>query len=158
MAIAVVTTPLTVATGTGSGTVVGSPSNSLGRGDYFMIDAALTNTGSGTVDVYVQRRIVYKRGTTETSLWRDWGHLPQQAASAGSVHYSFTVQPSPVITQVGTGSDGTSASCATPAIAANTFIGGHPGDSVRLVAVQGGGGTYVAQTQTVYITTWQDNT
>lgn len=158
MAIRVVTVLLTVDTGTGSGTVVGSAINSLGHGDYFMVDAHLNNTDTGTVDVYVQRKVTYSQGSNTYSLWRDWCHFPQLAASVGARNYSVPSTPSAAIYAVGTGTDGTYASCATPALAANSFVGGHPGDSARLVVVQGGGGPFVAQTQTVYVTSWQDNT
>jgi hypothetical protein len=146
------TIPVTVATGTDSGTVVGTAVPGVQGYDYFMVDATLTNTDSGaTHDVYLQRRVTTDAG----SVWRDWVHWPQQAASAGVVHYSATVQPSNAITSVGTGSDGVFASCATPALAANTIVGGHPGDQVRLVSVKSLVGDGLDQTQTVRLTCWR---
>jgi len=148
MAEELITLSVSVATGTGSGTTIGTAVSGLQRYDYFMLDATLTNTDTGaTHDVYIQR----KAGT----VWRDWGHWTQQAAGAGTVNYSNTVQPSNGIYAVGTGTDGTFASCATPALAANTFVGGHPGDEVRLVCVKNVVGDGLDQTQTVRVTCWQ---
>jgi hypothetical protein len=138
------TTPVTVTSGTGSGTVVGTAVPGFRRFDYFMFDASLTNTDTGTVDVYVQRCITV--GSTTT--WRDWIHFPQLTASVGAKEYSITSQSPGGIHAIGTGS--------SPALAANTAIGGHPGDQLRLVVVTGGTGVLLAQDQTVNVTGWQD--
>jgi hypothetical protein len=145
MAVALQTVTLTITTGTGSGTVLGTSANGFRKYDYFMLDANLLNSGTSAVDVYIQRAVT-TYAPTEATVWRDWVHFPQLTAATGKKHYSLTPQPSGGIVAVGTGS--------TPALAANVAVGGHPGERLRLVTVQAGTGTYVAQTQTVHVTAW----
>lgn len=143
------TTPLTIGTGTGSGIALGTSSNGFRKYDWFQLDAKLVNTDtSATLDVYIQRQITAPLGTGSTTMWLDWAHFPQLAASAGVKTYSATVQSSNGFTAVGTGS--------SPALAANTFIGGHPGDKLRLVTSKSVVGDAIDQTQTVYVTGWAE--
>ena len=142
MAAKLATLTLAVSTGTGTDNVVGSTVGGFHDYDYFMVDGVLTNTGSGAVDVCVQRRV------GNSTLWRDWIHFPQLAAAAGAKLYTVTPQASNAIVAVGSGSDIT--------LAANTTVGGHPGGALRLVANQSGAGVHISQTQTVYVTCWKD--
>ena len=137
------TLQLTVDTGTGSGYTTGTAVGGFGPYDYFMLDADLTNTDTGVVDVWLQRASIYGGTTT----WRDWMRFPQQAASAGIKHYTATPQPANAINAVGING--------APALAANTTVGGHPGYQLRAVAYQAGAGPYLAQTQTVTVFCWQ---
>lgn len=136
---------------TGSSTTIGSTISGLDRYDYFMVDADLTNTGSGTLNVYLQRKVTIY-GSTTSSVWRDWIAFPQLAASTATTRYTATPQPSNGITVVGTGSE----TAATPALTANTAVGGHPGDTLRAVYVAAGIGTLVSSAQTIRVTGWQD--
>lgn len=90
--------------------------------------ANLIGATGGTLDVYIQRRV-------DKDVWRDWCHFAQLASGASAV--VTTVAPSLVATGaavvVGTGTDATPA----PALAAATFLGGHPGDHIRVVCVAG---------------------
>lgn len=149
MATKLATFDLTVPAGTGSETVVGTSVGGFHPYDYFMVDATLTNTGSGTLNVYVQRRI---GNETAGSVWRDWIAFPQLSASAGTKVYTVTPQPANAIVSVGTGS----ATAATPALTANSVVGGHPGGALRLVSVQSGVGTFISQAQTARVTGWKD--
>ena len=109
-------------------TVIGAVVNGLDRFDSFLIDADLVGATGGVLDVYLQRKVA-------DNVWRDWLHFPQLGAGAAAVRYSVTTSPgiANTILAVGTGTD----SAATPALAANTFVGGHPGYAVRAVYVAG---------------------
>lgn len=77
--------------------------------------------------------------------WYDWCRFPQVAAATNKIYTC----------QSGAGSDITETgqcTTASPAIvlAANTFIGGHPGQRLRLV-VTAGAGTSAGATQTVRV-------
>lgn len=124
--------------------VVGSALNGLSECDWFMIDATIIGGTGGTVDAWLQRKV------EGTDNWRDWIRFPQVSA-ASTKHYSVQVMSSISIYEV---SQGTTASPGTPTIVANTSIGGHPGDKVRLV-VTAGAGTSAGATQTVRIHGWQ---
>ena len=104
---------------------------------WFVIDAELTGATGGTLDVYLQRK------APGTGIWYDYLHFPQVAAGAGAAYY--TVQPQAIqgITVVGKGT--------TPALAANTCTGGHPGAELRCVFVAGAG-TSAGATQVIRIT------
>jgi hypothetical protein len=137
---------------TGSGTTVGSKLHGLTKFDYFMIDADLTNTGSGTLNVYLQRKIDIHNGASTETIWRDWVAFPQLTAATATTYYTITPQPNNGIVAVGTGSD----TAATPALAANSMVGGHPGDVLRAVYVAAGISALVASAQKIRITGRKD--
>ena len=116
----------------------------LGAYDWFQIDADLVGATGGTLDIYLQRKL-------DTDVWLDWVHLPQLAAGAAAVRYSLTVSSSNTIVAVGKTSD---AGVGTPALAANTSVGGHPGDKVRVMAVAGAS-TSAGATVTVYVSAFK---
>jgi len=122
---------------------VGSPVNGLARYDWFLIDATIIGGTSGTVDAWLQRKIEGQ------DKWRDWIRFPQVAA-ATTKHYSVQMTGANSIYEV---SQGTLGSPGTPTIPANTTIGGHCGDKVRLV-VTAGSGTSAGAAQIVHISGW----
>lgn len=137
-------------TGTTAATVIGSAKHGLFKYDWFTVDANLKGAVLGTLDVYLQRQVAEAANTTG-GVWADWLHFPQLAAGAARVYYSAQCQAINDITVVGNGTD---ASAGTPALAANTSLGGHPGDSLRLVA-KAGSVTNTGTSITVRIRGWQ---
>jgi hypothetical protein len=111
-----------------AGTVVGAGVNGLGDYPYLRVDADLVGATGGALDIYLQRMI-------KPGAWTDWLHFAQLAAGAAAVRYSAIVSPG-LSTTITTSNRGTAA---TPlvSLAAATFLGGHPGDSVRAVYVAG---------------------
>lgn len=110
-----------------AGTAVGGAVHGLDRFDDFTIDAALVGATDGALDVYLQRKI-------GDDAWADWAHFPQLSAGGAAVRYSLhSGGAGNTLVVVGQGTD------ATPgvALAANTFVGGHPGSAVRAVYVAG---------------------
>lgn len=109
-------------------TVVGAVVSGLADYPYVRIDAALVGATGGTLDVYLQRLI-------KPGAWTDWIHFAQLAAGAAAVRYSAIASPglSTTITTSNRGSDGTP----SVSLAAATFLGGHPGNTVRAVYVAG---------------------
>lgn len=125
-------------------TVVGDVIAGLNDYDWFTIDASLAGATGGTLDVYLQRLV---GDPTTSTTWRDWLHFPQLAAGAAAVAYhAQSFSPSPTLTVVGTNT--------TPVIAANTFLGGHPGNQVRALYVAGAG-TSAGVAQSIVITCWR---
>ncbi len=114
-----------------------------GLGDYddIRVDAMLIGATGGALDVYIQRNI-------GPNLWADWVHFAQLAAGAAAVRYSLmaNLAGSTTITTANAGTD------ATPAVglAAATFIGGHPGNTIRMVYVAGAS-TSAGAAVTVYV-------
>jgi hypothetical protein len=133
------TSPAVASTAVSAGTITG-----LARYDWITVEADLQGATGGTLDVYVQRKLA-------TNLWRDWIHFTQLAAGGAAVKYSAQPQPDTAIIVVGGGTD------AAPgvALAANTSVGGHPGDTLRLVFVAGAG-TSAGAAQTVRVMGWKD--
>lgn len=123
-------------------TIVATLGASLILYDRFIIDATFAGATGGTCDWYLQRKIT-------DNVWADWLHWPQIVA-ATTKRYSAQSGSGIAIAEV---THGTDASHGTPALAANTFVGGIPGQTVRLVAVTGTG-VSVASTATVYLTCW----
>lgn len=110
-----------------STSIVATSAGSLLDFDEFAVRADLVGATGGTLDVYLQRRIA-------AGMWTDWVHFPQLASGAAAVTYEVAIGPgSNAIEAAGTGNDST----ASPALAANKCLGGHPGDAVRLVCVAG---------------------
>lgn len=131
---------------TASTTTLSSNVAGLLKYDWFTIDANLQGATGGTLDVYLQRQIA-------SDLWADWCHFPQQSSGGAAVQYCAQSGSDKTIHVV---EQGTDASAGTPALAANTFIGGHPGNRVRMVMVTGSGVT-AGTSQTVKITGWQNS-
>ena len=89
------------------------------------IVAELVGATGGTLDVYLQTSD--DGGTT----WYDWAHFPQLAAGASAIKYAFSVPSAGElgITTIGSGT--------SPALAANTVVGGPWGDRIRALYVAG---------------------
>lgn len=90
------------------------------------VTAALVGATGGPLDVYLQTS--FDGGTT----WVDYAHYPQLAALSAAVKYAFTTSmnaqnAAPVVVGNNT----------TPALAANTVVGGAWGDRFRLLMVAG---------------------
>ena len=125
----------------------------LARYSAIRIDASLLGATGGTLDLYLQRRV--QLGSGVSSVWVDWLHFAQLAAGAAAVHYSSYAgdnDPNPNVTVVGQMNDDLSSGAF--ALATGTFIGGLPGDAVRLCAVAGGS-TSAGAVQTVYLTGYE---
>ena len=131
---------------TASSVAIGATAAGLLRFDSFTIDANIQGAVGGTLDVYLQREIA-------DDLWADWLHFPQLTGGAAAIQYSVKSGSDKTIHVV---EQGTTSSAGTPALAANTFVGGHPGNKVRTVFVAGTGVTGPAKEQVVKITGWQD--
>lgn len=93
----------------------------------------------GTLDVYLQRKV-------GPNKWVDYCHLPQIVAGT-TKRYESSQFDAATITDSGVGDD---TPTATPAIAVNTIVPGHPGEVVRLVLVTGAG-VSVAGSVTLYV-------
>jgi hypothetical protein len=138
---------LTAATPVVATTAIGATVAGLLDYDWFSIDAALTGVAGGTLDVYLQREV----DADGNGVWADWCHFPQFAAAGAAVEYCAQSGADKTIHVV---EQGTAAAAGTPALAANTLIGGHPGNKLRMVFVTGASTTGPAKTQVVKITGW----
>lgn len=118
------------------GTVVGAQVSGLGDYPLIRVDAELVGATGGALDVYLQRLI-------KPGVWTDWLHFAQLAAGAAAVRYSV-LGGHGFSTTITTSNRGSNAAPAV-ALAAATFLGGHPGDVVRAVYVAGGGTSAGAQ-------------
>lgn len=111
------------APGTAAGATV---IDSVQQATALTLVATLVGATGGTLDVYLQTS--YDDGST----WVDFAHYPQLAAAAASSvrvwHVVKSLQQT-TLTTVGTGT--------SPAIAANTIVGGTWGDRLRTVYVAG---------------------
>jgi hypothetical protein len=143
-AVAVTTFAVGTITGTSPATATTAAIGAalLNLGQYRSLHLEITATGAtgGTLDLYLQ--VSYDNGTT----WWDYAHLPQLAAGAAAVRYAINVSraaqsgAAPLV--VGT--------ALTPALAANTVVGGDFGQAIRLIGV-GGAGTTAGATQTINV-------
>lgn len=113
--------------------VVGSAIGGLHAYDWFAIDASLVGATGGTLDVYLQRQVALDAEVTG-GVWADWLHFTQLAAGGAAVKYSLQSGIDKTISTVAWGTD---ASAGTPVLSAASFVGGHPGQSLRCVAVAG---------------------
>lgn len=100
--------------------------------DSFYVTALLVGATGGTLDVYLQRRV-----TDDGSVWADWIHFPQLAAGAAAIKYNASSMPPAVATATVIGTTADNGTSGAPALAANTVLGGHPGEAVRCVCVAG---------------------
>lgn len=124
-----------VVTVTGSGpatattAVIGSAEGfSVADFDSMAVECAVQGGTGGTLDLYFQ--IMPYEGT----VWTDYAHLAQLADAAAATRVRFTVArdgQALTITTVGT--------ALTPALAANTVLGGDFGSRMRIVATAGVG-------------------
>ncbi len=104
------------------------------------IEAVIQGATGGTLDLYLQAS--YDNGTT----WVDYAHFTQLAAAAAQITRLITVsrQGNSGAAPVAVGSGN------TPALAANTVVGGDFGQALRLLAVAGAG-TTAGAAQTINI-------
>ena len=96
----------------------------FGSWNHVSVTAEFAGNTGGTIDVYVQRF------DTVLDAFVDWIHFPQQADAAAEATYYApgTISVADIFT-IGQG--------ATPALAVDSYTGGHPGDQVRVWAVSG---------------------
>src|SRR5689334_11665138 len=106
-------------------TAAGTTVKGLGRYDALQIVAELVGATGGTLDVYLQTS---PDGGTS---WYDYIHFPQLASGASAVKYMVNVPSAGAsgITTIGKGS--------SPALAANTVVGGAWADRLRALYVAG---------------------
>jgi hypothetical protein len=124
---------------------VGSAVAGLDQYDSFFITAALVGATGGTLDVYLQRRV-----KDDGTVWADWIHFPQLASGASAIKYNASSMPPAAATCTVIGTTANDGTTGAPALAANTVVAGHPGDSVRCVCVAGAS-TTVGAAVTIYI-------
>lgn len=137
--------PITGTSPAAAGTAAMGSAVGLAKYDWIIIDAQITGATGGTLDLVLQRKI------EGYDIWVDWVRFPQAAAGAGAAQYHLSLQSTAAITAVDWD---VTATPTAATIAANTTLGGHPGNQVRLVATAGAS-TSAGATQTVYITGWQ---
>jgi len=127
-------------------TALGSVARGLDAYDDFTIDARLTGATGGTLDVYLQRKVA-------DDVWVDWLHFAQVSAAAAAASFSTCTSGRTALStgQVLAVAQGTDSSAGTPALTAGAFVGGHPGQAVRVVFVAGAS-TSAGAAQTVRIT------
>jgi hypothetical protein len=89
--------------------------------EWFLLIAELQGATGGTLDVYIQGKMA--------DTWYDWGHFIQIAAGGAAVKYMVQPQANNGAVAIGSGT--------SPVIAADTFLGGYPGDEIRLVFTAG---------------------
>jgi hypothetical protein len=129
------------------GTVVGKVLPNLSVYEFFRIDAALIGGSGGTLDVYLQRKL-------KDNVWADWLHYTQIAAGGAAVKWtSLAGNPNLSTALTSTFGIGTD-SAPGVALAANTFLGGHPGQAIRAVYVAGSGTNTGVPVQ-IYLTCWK---
>lgn len=119
--------------------VLGSSAGMLQNYDAIRVVATLRGATGGTLDVYLQSSV-------DGSTWYDYAHFPQLADGASSVKYAFSVSRHAQQTSILTIGAGTS-----PALAANSVVGGDFGNQMRAVCVAGVG-TSAGAVQTITIT------
>jgi hypothetical protein len=116
--------------------------------DWFVLDAKLIGTTGGVLDIGLQRKI------DGVDLWVPWIRFTQAAATTTYV-YSIQSQAGSGIVSAGLWDTTASPTAVTSwGIAANSFVGGHPGDQVRVIATTGAG-TSVGAAQLLYLMAWQ---
>lgn len=119
-----------VPAGTPAGIITSGPVDWT-TADSMSVTAELVGATGGVLDIYIQTS--FDGGTK----WWDYVHFAQLAAGASAIRYAFTASPvavqnaNPVVVGINL----------TPALAANTILGGAWGDRFRLVMVAGGGTT-----------------
>jgi hypothetical protein len=120
----------------------------LARYEALRIDALIQGATGGVLDLYLQRRIM----NGATPIWLDWLHFTQLSAGGAAIVYStWAGDNAPNVSLVTVGQMSDDLSTGAFALAANTFIGGLPGDELRLVA-NAGASTSAGAVQSVYLT------
>ena len=112
---------------------------------WIRITAQITGGTGGTTQMVVQSKMA---GDT----WVEWASSAAVAAGVTTV-YVFSPEATAVVSTVGITDDALTAY--TPTLAAGTCVGGHPGDTVRLVWVAGVG-TSAGDAQVVYLEGWRE--
>lgn len=107
-------------------TVAGTPVTGLQGFRSMAIYANLQGATGGTLDIYLQ--FTPDLGTT----WVDYAHFTQKAAAGAATKQVWTVSRSAQQLTIATVGTGTS-----PALTANSIIGGEWGDQMRVVFVAG---------------------
>ncbi len=109
---------------TASTAVVGDEVSGLSQFSEVYATATYAGNSGGTLLVRLQRF------DDILDTWVDWVAFAQAASGGASATYSAVVSADPTsVVVVGTGT--------SPALAASTVTGGHPGDRVRCIAVSG---------------------
>lgn len=121
-------------------TTAGTAVTGLGGYRSMSVYAKLTGATGGTLDVYLQYSP--DGGTT----WVDYAHFPQISAGASAIYRVWNVSKSAQQTSLATVGTGTS-----PALSANSILGGDWGDRLRTVMVAGAG-TSAGAAQTLLLT------
>ena len=111
-----------------AGTTAGTAITGIGAYGSMLVYAALTGATGGTLDIYLQ--VTPDGGTT----WVDYAHFPQIAGAAAVIYRVWAVSKAGQQTTLATVGVGTS-----PALAANTILGGEWGPQMRVVHVAGVG-------------------
>lgn len=111
-----------------AGTTAGAAVTDLGGYHSMSIYAVLQGATGGTLDIYLQGSP--DGGTT----WVDYAHFAQLAAGAAAIYRLWTVSRSAQQTSIATVGTGTS-----PALTANSIVGGEWTDMLRVVQVAGSG-------------------
>ncbi len=128
------------AASTAAGTII----TGLEDFDFLRIDAALVGATGGTLNVHLQRQV-------KANVWADWLSFTQLAAGAAAVKYTTNCSGAAATTTISTSFGiGTDASPGV-ALAAGTFLGGHPGRAIRAVYVAGAS-TSAGAAVLIYIT------
>lgn len=113
-------------TASSGGTAAQTPVTDLGDYASMTVYAKLAGPTGDTLDAYIQYSP--DGGTT----WVDYAHFAQQAAAAATNYKTFSVSRGAQQTTITTVGINT-----TPALAANTVVGGSWGDRLRVVFVSG---------------------
>jgi len=109
-------------------TVAGPVAAGLENVDSLLILASLTGATGGVLDVYLQT------SADGGASWYDYAHFAQKAAGSGVTHHLFSVsRHAQQLTITTVGKD------TTPALPANTVVGGSFGDRLRVLFVAGSG-------------------
>lgn len=108
----------------------------LSRYDRLEIETVLQGATGGTLDVYLQ--------FWDGSDWVDYIHYTQIAGGAGAVRLAYVPQVPTTHTVVTVGAN------TTPALAAGSSVGNHPGERLRVLFVAGAG-TSAGATQTIRV-------
>jgi hypothetical protein len=107
-------------------TVAGTAVTGLAGYSSMTFYAALTGGTGGTLDLYLQW------SPDEGTTWVDYAHFVQLASGATIIHRMFSTSSRAqqiTVATIGVGS--------SPALAANTVVGGAWGDRLRVVMVAG---------------------
>jgi len=124
-------------------TVIGSSVDGLDQFESIIILATLTGATGGVLDVYLQVRT--KGVDSQADDWVDYAHFTQVGAGAGAITRLWSVSRTGQVTSIATVGRN-----ATPALAANTILGGEFGSEMRAVYVAGAS-TSAGATQTIDI-------